>query len=158
MDIAELRHHGATFQTMLDERKQSLADRQIPWYPYGTLGNLQWLELLLAGAGTTLPELLGSGPIADIGAADGDLAFLLDSLGYDVDIVDYPPTNYNGCRAAHALKRSARARRSTKRISTGASSCRARAIRSRSSWASSTTSGTRSARWKRSRSTRGTPS
>jgi tRNA (mo5U34)-methyltransferase len=104
MNIAELRRHGAKFQNVLDERKRELVAHEIPWYPYGTLSNLQWLELLLDGHGTALADLLGEGPIADIGAADGDIAFLLDSLGYDVDIVDYPPTNYNSCRAAHALK------------------------------------------------------
>ncbi|HET7845001.1 MAG TPA: hypothetical protein VFL14_12680 [Xanthomonadales bacterium] len=104
MDIAELRLIGANFQKVLDERKRELAERQIPWYPYGTLSNLQWLELLLDGSALKVDELFGAGPIADIGAADGDIAFLLDSLGYEVDIVDYPPTNYNSCRAAHALK------------------------------------------------------
>jgi tRNA (mo5U34)-methyltransferase len=110
MDIAELRRRGAEFQKLLDTHKAALASRDIPLYPYGTLSNLDWLERLLARQRLGLDELLGAGPLADIGAADGDIAFLLDSLGHEVEIVDYPPTNYNGCRAAHALKQSLGAR------------------------------------------------
>lgn len=48
--------------------------------------------------------LAGGLPIADVGAADGDAAFFLESLGYDVHAIDYPPTNMNGCRGIRALK------------------------------------------------------
>jgi hypothetical protein len=41
---------------------------------------------------------------ADLGAADGDLAFYLSSLGFSVDIYDYGPTNMNGLRAARFLQ------------------------------------------------------
>lgn len=104
MDIAKLREIARTFQTRLDEKKAALAGENIPWYPYGTLSNLEWLDRLLQGEQRELDGLFGTGPIADIGAADGDIAFLLDSTGHEVDIVDFPPTNYNGCRGAHALK------------------------------------------------------
>ncbi len=110
MDITDLRLHGAAFQLVLDANKKNLADQGIPLYPYGTLSNLEWLDQLLARQSLSLTELLGPGPLADIGAADGDMAFLLDSLGYEVDIVDYPPTNYNGCRAARAMKLALNAR------------------------------------------------
>lgn len=44
-------------------------------------------------------------PVADIGAADGDLAFALEDLaGWQVDILDTPATNMNGLRGATALR------------------------------------------------------
>ncbi len=46
----------------------------------------------------------GGKSIADIGAADGDLAFFMESLGNQYDICDFGPTNYNGLRGAHFLK------------------------------------------------------
>lgn len=41
--------------------------------------------------------------VADIGAADGDLAFFMNNLGYVVDIIDYASTNYNGLKGVRAL-------------------------------------------------------
>lgn len=43
--------------------------------------------------------------IADIGGADGDLAFFLESLGYQVDFVDHAPTNANGLRGVRTLRK-----------------------------------------------------
>ena len=55
MDIAKLREIARTFQTRLDEQKAALAGENIPWYPYGTLSNLEWLDRLLQGEqGATL--------------------------------------------------------------------------------------------------------
>jgi 2-polyprenyl-3-methyl-5-hydroxy-6-metoxy-1,4-benzoquinol methylase len=72
------------------------------WYPYDTLANIGVLEAvvppshdLLFAAGTR---------VADIGAADGDLAFYLEAQGQQCDIYDYGPTNMNGLRAARFIK------------------------------------------------------
>lgn len=92
------------FQRTLQERKHSLEPAAF-WYPYGTLDNLGHLDRLLTGAGRDIAALAGGGPIADIGAADGDLAFFLESVGFTVDIVDNGPTNYNGLLGARLLKR-----------------------------------------------------
>lgn len=72
------------------------------WYNYGTLHNFAHLKDLIT------PEIdrqFGSSRrIADIGAADGDLSFFLESLGYQCDIYDYPPTNMNGLKGANYVK------------------------------------------------------
>ena len=54
------------------------------WYPYSTLHNIAVLEKLSAMAGCDLLELCRGehGKVADIGAADGDLAFFLEKQGY----------------------------------------------------------------------------
>ena len=77
------------------------------WYPYPTLRNISVLEQLLSGVGLNLLELCRGeyGRIADIGAADGDLAFFLEELGFTVDVVDNEYTNFNKLEGARILKK-----------------------------------------------------
>ena len=42
--------------------------------------------------------------VLDLGCADGELAFFLESLGYQVTAVDHGVYNHNGMRGARALK------------------------------------------------------
>ena len=44
------------------------------------------------------------GKIADIGGADGDLAFFLEQMGLSVDLIDNEPTNFNHLDGARVLK------------------------------------------------------
>ncbi len=76
------------------------------WYPYHTLQNVGVLERLLADAGLDLMQLCRGphGKIADIGAADGDLGFLLEKIGLSVDLIDNEPTNFNRLEGARILK------------------------------------------------------
>jgi tRNA (mo5U34)-methyltransferase len=63
------------------------------------------LDVLLAGEHRDLDRLAGGMPVADIGAADGDLAFVLEqACGWTVDIIDTAPTNMNGLQGARALR------------------------------------------------------
>jgi tRNA (mo5U34)-methyltransferase len=88
------------FSSKLDEIKSE--NLGFPWYPYGTLNNFYHLQPLIT---SEIDEMFSGGKrIADIGAADGDLAFFLESLGHQVDIYDHPPTNMNGLRGATRLK------------------------------------------------------
>ena len=87
--------------------KTKLAHRPKPfWYPYATLRNLPVLERLLVEGGLDLLELCRGkyGRVADIGAADGDLAFFLEELGFSVDAVDNEFTNFNKLDGARILK------------------------------------------------------
>jgi len=76
------------------------------WYPYSTLHNVAVLEKLCAAAGFNLLELCrgARGKVADIGAADGDLAFFLERQGLPVDIIDNEHTNFNALQGARILK------------------------------------------------------
>src|SRR5437016_11601748 len=76
------------------------------WYPYSTLHNVAVLEKLSAAAGLNLLELCrgAHGRVADIGAADGDLAFFLERQGLSVDVIDNEYTNFNGLEGAKTLK------------------------------------------------------
>ena len=87
--------------------KIKLACRPKPfWYPYSTLQNVAILEKLSAAAGFQLLELCRGmhGKVADIGAADGDLAFFLERQGLPVDIIDNEHTNFNALQGARILK------------------------------------------------------
>ncbi|MFI4969151.1 MAG: class I SAM-dependent methyltransferase [Lysobacterales bacterium] len=92
------------FRARLDVQKQQLAPTGFNWYPYGTLDNFTVLNNLLHGANRHLIDLAAGAPVVDIGAADGDTAFFMETLGCNADVVDFPPTNYNGCRGVRALK------------------------------------------------------
>ncbi len=102
MDVSEFRQRALEFEPELEARKLRLAP-QSEWYPYGTLNNFHTFDAMLTGEHRELSRYLDAGPIADIGAADGDLSFLLHSLGYEVDIIDNGPTNWNGLRGARLL-------------------------------------------------------
>jgi hypothetical protein len=84
---------------------RSEIDGEIPWYPYNILGNLVHVDGMLSGENRDLDRLAQGLPVADIGAADGDLAFVLEDVaGWDVDIVDTAATNMNGLQGARALR------------------------------------------------------
>jgi tRNA (mo5U34)-methyltransferase len=76
------------------------------WYPYSTLHNVAILEKLSDAAGLHLWQICqgAHGRVADIGAADGDLAFFLEKQGLSVDVIDNEYTNFNGLEGARALK------------------------------------------------------
>ncbi|HEU0273490.1 MAG TPA: class I SAM-dependent methyltransferase [Candidatus Udaeobacter sp.] len=84
-----------------------LAHRPKPfWYPYRTLWNVGILERLSADAGLNLLQMCRGkwGKVADIGAADGDLAFFLESQGLSVDAIDNAATNFNRFQGVRILK------------------------------------------------------
>ena len=104
LDIQDIARKAHEYRHELDAIKTRLAPKDFTWYPYGTLDNFTILDKLLSGKNRHLIDLAGGAPIADIGAADGDTAFFMETLGCQADTVDFPPTNYNGCRGMNALK------------------------------------------------------
>lgn len=104
MDIHEVLLRSRSFGEELAKRKGDLAPKEFRWYPYGTLANLLHIDGMLTGKNRDLKNLAAAAPVADIGAADGDLAFFLELLGFQTDIIDYGPTNFNGLRGARLLK------------------------------------------------------
>lgn len=91
----------AKFNEELDRAKASF-DRQFPWYPYSTSGNLVHLKPIFDRF--PLDTLAGSQKrMLDVGAADGVLALFLEKMGYKTDILDHATTNYNGLRGARLL-------------------------------------------------------
>ncbi len=104
MDIAEIKDRALAFKQTLGGKKHALAPTAFTWYPYGTLDNFVTLDRLLTGANRHLLDLIGHQPTVDIGCADGDLAFFLETLGCKAQVIDYAPTNYNGLQGVKLLK------------------------------------------------------
>lgn len=104
MDIDDIAQRALAYRGELQAAKTRIAPSAFGWYPYGTLDNFHILTLLLKDERRDLLALVGDAPIVDIGAADGDTAFFMESLGCRADVVDYAPTNFNGCRGVRALK------------------------------------------------------
>lgn len=104
MDIGELNARAGESRARLDAARQTIGDG-IAWYPYDILGNLPHLDALLTGANRDLSQLVGDLPVADIGGADGDLAFVLEhECGWKLQMIDNAPTNMNGLNAARTLR------------------------------------------------------
>lgn len=104
MQIEKLMADSGAFLERVRETKAACADSNFPWYPWGTIHNLGHLNNLLTGSHRDLSNLIGTLPVADVGAADGDLSFFLEQYGVHADIVDFGPTNHNGLRGARALR------------------------------------------------------
>lgn len=104
MDIGELASRLPEQRRRLDAAREAIGNG-IAWYPYDILGNLQHLDLVLSGENRDLERLAGGLPVADIGAADGDLSFVLEqTCGWTLDIIDTASTNMNGLDGARALR------------------------------------------------------
>jgi len=103
LDIAHLRQESVSYKAVLEAAKLHI-DRQFPWYLWGTLDNFGHLDGLLSGGCRDLSTLIRNRPVADVGAADGDMSFFLEGNGVVCDIVDYGPTNMNGLGGARLLK------------------------------------------------------
>lgn len=104
VQIGDMHERIQAFQQQLDRQKAEIGPVGFQWYPYDTLGNFYHLDCLLTGKNRDLFDLIGERPIADIGGADGALAFFLESLGHKVEFIDHAPTNMNGLQGVRRLK------------------------------------------------------
>jgi tRNA (mo5U34)-methyltransferase len=97
------------FEKLLSEAKGKLqfSDPKKYWYPYKTLISMLEFEPVLTADRRDVLTLIKDKPFVDIGAADGDLAFFMESCGVkNVHILDHGPTNCNNLEGARLLKRS----------------------------------------------------
>jgi hypothetical protein len=102
---SDLLSRARALKSRLDAVKSGSIERDFDWYSYDSLANAWHVERLLKEAKLELADVTGGKVAADIGCADGDFAFLLESLGCQVHAVDFPPSNHNGMRGVAALKR-----------------------------------------------------
>jgi tRNA (mo5U34)-methyltransferase len=103
MDIENILKLSVEYRIKLTQSKETLKESSF-WYPYGIMDNVYILHKLLTGNNRGLLDKVKLSKIADIGGADGDLAFFLEALGFDVDIIDHAPTNFNHLKGAQLLK------------------------------------------------------
>ncbi len=100
MNGDELLQRALSFGAELELKKKA-KNASFSWYPYGTLNNFVHLREVFNQH--PLETLTTTKHVADIGGADGDLAFFLQSLGYRVDMIDNAPTNFNGLQGMRTL-------------------------------------------------------
>jgi hypothetical protein len=84
--------------------KKALLEVDFDWYPYDSMANAVHLDRLCEGGLAGLAGMLEGELVADIGCADGDFAFFLESLGCRVHAVDHPMANHNSMRGVRAMK------------------------------------------------------
>lgn len=76
------------------------------WYPWSTsITNLWCMAQLLTGENRALFSDMKGKRVADIGGADGDMAFFMESLGASAELIDWPPTSNNKLMGARTFKR-----------------------------------------------------
>jgi tRNA (mo5U34)-methyltransferase len=106
LSFKAVRERAILFREELERVKEETAPPD-QWYPYGILSNFEHLESMLAETTPNFFEMIPGSNVADIGGADGDLAFFLESLGAgSVDFIDYAATNWNGMRGVGRLRTS----------------------------------------------------
>lgn len=93
---------AAAFGKKIQQAKLALRP-DFEWYPYDTLSGLWHIDKLLGPANRDLLAPRRA-RVLDFGSQDGELAFFLESLGYDVVAADHPAYNHNGMRGIRALK------------------------------------------------------
>jgi tRNA (mo5U34)-methyltransferase len=94
---------AAKWHPELSRIKAENPSEEFTWYGYDILSNLWHIEGLLGREHSELFESMRGQPLADIGAADGDLAYFFEREGFELDVLDWPATNWNGLRGARRL-------------------------------------------------------
>jgi SAM-dependent methyltransferase len=102
--IFEVARRAARFKEHMETVKSQIGPITFSWYPHDSLANFHTFEAILSGKFRSLLDDPGDRCVLDIGAADGQLAFFLESLGFRVKAVDHPETNYNGMCGIRQLK------------------------------------------------------
>lgn len=93
------------FEQRILDIKRRVRPEPFDWYRFDSFANLTQFERLIPGGIDSVVGLAGDEPVVDIGVADGDLAFLLESLGCQVTAIDWPGTNANQMRGLELLRR-----------------------------------------------------
>lgn len=99
----------ARFRSTISHARASVAPRRFDWYAYDSLANFDHLTKLFASADLNLLDTALEDRLLDVGTADGDVAFCLESVGAQVTAIDHPRSSQNGMfgvRALHAALRS----------------------------------------------------
>jgi 2-polyprenyl-3-methyl-5-hydroxy-6-metoxy-1,4-benzoquinol methylase len=97
-----LRH---PFENQILAVRKRVRPEPFDWYSFDSFGNLTNIDAFVPGGIARIAQLAGDEPVADIGTGDGDLAFLLESLGCQVTAIDWPGTNANEMRGVTLMKR-----------------------------------------------------
>jgi len=102
MTAGEMLARAGEYREKLNRIKRAVPE--VAWYPYDSLTNFAHLEKLLGAQPRNVFDLLPNRRVLDVGTGDGDVAFFLESLGYEVDAVDMPASNHSGLAGFKRLR------------------------------------------------------
>jgi hypothetical protein len=103
LDGEKLNELSYSFDKKLSSLKK-LSNESFDFYPYGILNNFIHLKKIFNKY--PLNILANSkNEILDIGAADGDLSFFLETLGFKLSIVENKLSNFNSLKGVFYLKK-----------------------------------------------------
>ncbi len=102
--VAPLIYAVEDFRSVLADARKRAEPVYFDWYPYDSLGNMVHLTQLLEHTGFDFGEAVSGQRVLDLGCADGDFAFFLESRGAHVVAVDHPRSNHNNLAGIRALK------------------------------------------------------
>lgn len=105
--LAPISAAAEQFAKRLDEiRSRVRLPGDLGFYPWVTsITNLWCIGQALSGENRALFSDLRGKRVADIGGADGDMAFFMETLGAKADLIDCAATSNNGLHGARAYKR-----------------------------------------------------
>ncbi len=92
------------YRAVLAEARRRAEPVPFDWYPYDSLGNIVHIEQLLEHSDFDFKAAVNGKTILDLGCADGDFAFFLESQGARVIAVDHPRGNHNNLAGIRTLK------------------------------------------------------
>ena len=101
MYLNEIHEKMIDFRTKLEKIKKG---ENIKWYPYEILSGIDHINNMLTNENRGIFSTITNKHIADIGTADGDMGYFFESMGYDVDLIDCEPPNYNKMQGVRKLK------------------------------------------------------
>jgi SAM-dependent methyltransferase len=100
----EFLRRGEMFRAELQALKHRLCVPDYGWYRYETFSALGILTKLIEPIYEEVAPALASGPVADVGCADGDLGLFCACLGGQVDAVDHLESSFNQMRGIDVLR------------------------------------------------------
>jgi tRNA (mo5U34)-methyltransferase len=100
--VNPLLSQAVAYKKTIEQAKRALRP-DFEWYPYDTLSALWHIDKLLSPEHRDVLAPRRA-RVLDFGSQDGELAFFLESLGYEVIAADHPAYNHNGMRGIRALK------------------------------------------------------
>ena len=101
--IDQFVEYAHRFEARLQEAKATPPEEHREWYPYSSMASIDLLAPILKDHFPAFQTAVQSGPMLDIGCADGDLAYLFASLGCEVTAIDMPASNFNWLAGVRAL-------------------------------------------------------
>ncbi len=99
----DLLQQAREFRTKLAALRASIPHPGWDWYPYDSLSTLLHLQTLFGPDFMTLLDLARQGATLDLGCGDGDFAFFLESLGCNMQALDFSTSNQNHMRGVRTL-------------------------------------------------------